>query len=505
MAAVDDAIVVVDRQWQVRHANPAACRQGGCTREQIVGRLVWEAFPQLRGAIVEEPCKQAARDGEPFETATFSELDQRWFKVRGQPFSDGLAIGFRDVTGERQAQEALQQSQRLEVLGQLTGGIAHDINNLLTVIIGNFEMLAMQAEDCEPPRLDDLELVHAGLGAGQTASELMRRLLAFSRRQSLSPRPLDVATLLGALRPMLRQTLGETVRLRIDCPADLWAALADRPGLESVVLNMALNSRDAMPRGGTFTVSGANVPADETRRVALGLERPGDYVAITATDSGQGMSPEVLERVFEPFFTTKPQGSGTGLGLSMAYGFAKQSNGLISVASSLGEGTAVTLFLPRTRQAPEPEPSQGHAGRSASRGTATILLVEDHELVRVHTAELLHSMGYRVIQAADGRQALDALERGAAPDLLLTDVMVAGECNGRELADIAMRLRPGLPVLFMSGYPGAVLLENGRLPPDIDLLAKPFRPSELADRVAARLDGGAPPLGAEKPPNATSL
>lgn len=490
LATVDHAVVVVDRQWRVRQASPAACRQAGRTREQTLGRLVWEAFPQLRGVAVEGRCEQAAADGEPFEAATFSEPEQRWFEVRAQPFTGGLAIGFRDVTGEHRAEEVVRQSQQLEVLGRLTGGIAHDINNLLTVILGNLEMLAMQAEDSEPPRLDELELLQAGLGAGQTASELMRRLLTFSRRQSLSPRALDLAALLAALQPLLRQTLGETVRLHVDCAPDLWAVLADRPGLESVLLNMALNSRDAMPRGGAFTLASANVHVAEPQRAALGLDRPGDYVTVVATDTGQGMSPDVLERVFEPFFTTKAPGSGTGLGLSMAYGFAKQSNGLISVSSSPGEGTAVTLFLPRTRQPPEPEPSQGGAARMPVRGARTILLVEDHELVRVHTAALLGNMGYRVIQAADGRQAIDALEGGATPDLLLTDVVMAGEYNGRELADVAVRLRPGLPVLFMSGYPGAVLLENGRLPPDVDLLAKPFRPRELADRVAARLDGG---------------
>ena len=497
LASVDAGLVVVDRHWLVRHVNPEACRQGGCGPGQAVGRLVWEAFPRWRGGTIEERCRQAARDGRPFEAAS-GEAEQRWLRVRGEPFAGGLALHVRDVTGERQAEQALRRSQQLDVLGKLTGGIAHDVNNLLTVVIGSFEMLAIQAEECAPPRLDELELIRAGRGAGQTASELMRRLLAFSRRQSLSPRPLDVAALLAALRPMLRRSLGEGVALRTDCAPDLWPVLADRPGLESVLLNLALNSRDAMPGGGAFSVTGGNFAVGEPQLAALGLDRPGDYVTITVTDSGQGMPPEVVRRVFEPFFTTKPQGSGTGLGLAMAHGFAKQSDGLISVSSREGEGTTVTLFLPRTREQPELEPPPDRAA-GPPRGTATILLVEDHALVRAHTAELLRGLGYSVIQAADARQAIDALRQGASPDLVLTEVVMQGECDGRELADIAVRMRPGLPVLFMSGDPGAALLENGRLPPDVDLLAKPFRPSELADRVAARLDAEPVSVSGESP------
>ncbi len=482
MAAAHDGLVVVDRAGLIRAANPVACRQAGRSLDQIVGRPLWLAFPGLRSAALEQGCRQAARGGEPFEAATFSATDRRWFSVRGQPFAGGLAMALRDLSEER-------PPPPLDVLGQLTGGIAHDINNLLTIVLGNFEMLALQAEDSEPPRLQDLDLIRAGLGAGQTASELMRRLLAFSRRQSLSPRAVDVAALLADLEPLLRQTLGRAIALQIDCAPELWPVLADRPGLESVLLNLALNSRDAMPRGGAFSLSGANREVAEAQLAALGLERAGDYVTITASDSGQGMSPEVLERIFEPFFTTKPQGAGTGLGLSMAYGFAKQSGGLISVTSGQPQGTVVTLFLPRAAQVPEAEPPPSRRARTDTHARATILLVEDHERVRIHTAGLLGAMGYRVIQAIDGRQALDALAR-ESPDLLLTDVAMAGEYNGRELAESAARLRPGLPVLFMSGHPAAVLLESGRLPPGIDLLAKPFRPSELADRLAARLDAG---------------
>jgi signal transduction histidine kinase/CheY-like chemotaxis protein len=391
--------------------------------------------------------------------------------------------------------DRLRQAQKLEAIGRLAGGIAHDVNNLLTVILGNLELLALRAEERsqgiadEEPGLD-VTLTEAGLRAGESASQLMHRLLAFSRRQPAAPSVIDLGERLDSLQKLLRRTLSEQVAIRVRWPDDLWPALLDPADLESAILNLAINAQDAMPAGGTLSIEAANLSLDQPRAAARGMERPGDYVLITVGDSGTGMPAEVLQRAFDAFFTTKEPGKGTGLGLSMVQGFARQSGGQVTIASTPGAGTTVSLLLPRAAPVDSAAPAAGEAGVTG--GNEAILLVEDNELVRTHAETTLSGLGYRVATAGDGAAALGAIEGGFRPDLLVTDVVLPGAMTGRDVAEAAQRKLPGLRVLFISGYAGNVLMENGRLPPGVDLLGKPFRRSELAQRIRAQL-GEAPP------------
>jgi signal transduction histidine kinase len=485
LGTISDGMFVLDPQWNVRYANNAALRYLGRPREQMLGAAIWDLFPGLEGSEFAQCMQKAARSRQDVVfTAPFPPLDA-WYEARCYPFDGGLTVYFRDVTAQRDTEDRLRQSQKLEALGQLTGGIAHDVNNLLTVILGNLEMLALSAEERGEAGAPDFDLAQAGLRAGANASQLMRRLLAFSRRQPLSPQTVDVGALLTALEPLLRRSVGETAVLGIGIPAGLWRVLVDPAELENALINLAINARDAMPAGGQLNIEASNVTVDRVYAAVTGLDRCGDFVMISVSDNGIGMPPDVLDKAFEPFFTTKQPGKGTGLGLSMVYGFARQSGGHVMIHSEAGQGTIIRLYLPRTVAAVashEPMADDGIEG-----GSETILLVEDNELVRAHTAAMLRGLGYIVFSAADGPAALDLLRDGLLPDLLLTDVVLPGGMSGRQVADAAAHLVPQLRVLFTSGYPGSVLLEGGRLSPGVELISKPFRRSELAARVRAQL------------------
>ena len=344
----------------------------------------------------------------------------------------------------------------------------------------------MNAEERGEDAALDLSLADAGLRAGESASQLMHRLLAFSRRQPLSPQVIDVATLLSTLEPLLRRTLGEPIALRIFWQDGLWRALVDPAELENAIINLAINARDAMPSGGRLTIEAANVPIDRVYAAVAGLDRTGDFIMLSVSDSGHGMTREVLDKAFDPFFTTKQPGKGTGLGLSMVYGFAKQSGGHVMIDSEPGQGTIIRLYLPHTSDA---EIAPEETDREAARGNESIMLVEDNDLVRAHTEAMLRGLGYTVLVAGDGPGALGLLQDGALPDLLLTDVVLPGGMSGRDLADTAARSVPGLRVLFTSGYPGNVLLENGRMGAGVELVGKPFRRAHLAARIRAQLAG----------------
>jgi len=501
LSTISDGMFVLDRQGAIRYVNNAALRYLQRTREDLLGASLWQLFPGLRDAEFGERFDFALQSGENVDFSAAYEPLNAFYEMRCYPFDAGLTVYFRDIAAQRETEEKLRQSQKLEALGQLTGGIAHDVNNLLTVILGNFEMLAMSAEERGEDGALDLSLAEAGLRAGESASQLMHRLLAFSRRQPLSPQVIDVATLLSSLEPLLRRTLGEPIALRIGWEDGLWRALVDPAELENAILNLAINARDAMPEGGRMTIEATNVPIDRVYAATAGLERTGDYIMLSVADTGTGMSREVLAKAFDPFFTTKQPGKGTGLGLSMVYGFAKQSGGHVIIDSEAAQGTIVRLYLPRTTDgeaAPDPE-----TDREAARGDETILLVEDNELVRAHTEAMLRGLGYAVLSAADGPAALALLharmlEHGAVPDLLLTDVVLPGGMSGRDLADAAARVVPGLRVLFTSGYPGNVLLENGRMGAGVELVGKPFRRAHLAARIRSQLANPpwpAPPRG----------
>ena len=309
-----------------------------------------------------------------------------------------------------------------------------------------------------------MTLAEAGLRAGESASQLMHRLLAFSRHKALSPQVVAVGDLLQNLQPLMRRTMSQQVSLRMHWPAELWHALVDPAELESAILNLAINAQDAMPGGGSLTIEATNVSIDRVYAAVAGVDRTGDYIMIAVSDTGTGMPKEVMARAFDPFYTTKAPGKGTGLGLSMVYGFVRQSGGHVLIDSEPGRGSVVRMYLPRTLP-PDAALRPSARGGGVAGGNETILLVEDNELVRAHTEAMLRGLGYVVAAAPDGPAAVRTLEEGLRPDLLLTDVILPGGMTGRDVAAAAQRAVPGVRVLFISGYSGNVLMENGRLPP----------------------------------------
>jgi PAS domain S-box-containing protein len=391
------------------------------------------------------------------------------------------------------AEELLRQAQKMEAVGQLTGGIAHDFNNLLTIVIGGLDMVGRQipalgatAAAERIARAKDMALQGV-----QRAVTLTNRLLAFSRQQPLAPKPIDANKLVSGTCEFLRRTLGETVSLETVLAAGLWRAHADPHQLENALLNLTLNARDAMPEGGKVTIETANSYLDES--YVNSIPEPvevGQYVMIAVADTGTGMDQATVEHAFEPFFTTKEVGRGTGLGLSQVYGFVRQSAGHVKVYSELDEGTTVKIYLPRYVGADErvedATPSQAAAGAI---GTETILVVEDDDALRSYTVETLAELGYRVLSATKGDAALEILNSGNAIDLLFTDVVMPGGLNGRQLADEAVRRRPGLKVLFTTGYTRNAIVHHGRLDPGVQMIGKPF--SILTRKVRAILDGSA--------------
>ena len=495
-ATIGDGLLVLDAAWRVRTANAPACGILRRTPAALVGASLFELFPGLAGSDFAARLRDAAAQRHPADLVVAFPPLGAWLDIRCYPFDGGLTLILRDITAEHDIAERQRQSQRLEVLGQLTGGIAHDVNNLLTVILGNFEMLALSAEERGGAGAEDVELAQAGLRAGANASQLMHRLLAFSRRQPLSPQALDVGSLLGALAPLLRRSVGESLTVSIAVPDGVWPVVADPAELENALINLAINARDAAPGGGRLAIAAENVAIDRVYAAGAGFDRTGDFVMITIADDGGGMTREVMQRAFDPFFTTKPPGKGTGLGLSMVYGFARQSDGHVMLDSEPGQGTIVRLYLPRSTAAAPPCPLQEEG--TARGGGETILLVEDSAAERAETAAMLRDLGYRVLPAADGPAVLRRLEEGARPDLLLTDVILPGGLSGRQVADAAVRLVPGLRVLFTSGYSANAPAWVGRAGGGV-LLGKPLRRAELAARVRAQL-AAAPWQPASRPP-----
>ena len=390
-----------------------------------------------------------------------------------------------EARGREQVEEALRQAQKMEAVGQLTGGIAHDFNNLLGGIMGSLELLQRRLSAA---RVEGMErYTSAAITSAQRAAALTQRLLAFARRQPLDPKRIEANRLLAGMEDLLRRTLGPGVALEMVFAGGLWVTLCDPNQLESAVLNLAINARDAMPEGGSLTIETANVHLDDAYARDRGGEvRPGQYVAISVSDTGTGMTPEVVAKAFDPFFSTKPTGHGTGLGLSMLYGFVKQSEGNVRIYSELGQGTTFKVYLPRHRGEAEVETAAeaGGAG-SAPRAEAgeTVLVVEDEATIRMLVTETLGDLGYTAIEAADGPSGLQVLQSDIRIDLLVTDVGLPG-MNGRQLADAARVLRPGLRVLFMTGYAhNAAVGVGAPLDPGMEILTKPFTLDALATKI----------------------
>ncbi len=488
-----DLIFIIDTAGVIQSVNPAATSVLGWTREEMVGRDAFDFIhpddhPASNGAL-----EQAAREQLPTYVNRYRHKDGgwRWLSWVASPEAGRIYATARHITAEReqaealaQAQEALRQSQKMEALGQLTGGIAHDFNNLLTGIIGSMDIVRRRLASGRGGDVD--RFIDAATTAAQRAAALTHRLLAFARRQSLDAKPADVNALVAGMEDLLHRTLGEDVELATVLHAGLWSALADANQLESALLNLAINARDAMPSGGRLTIETADARLDEAYARAQDDVAAGEYVAISVSDTGTGMAPEVVDKAFDPFFTTKPIGQGTGLGLSMIYGFAKQSNGHVRIYSEVGQGTTVKLYLPRAPVAAAQEGEQAAAEAPRGRGE-TVLVVEDEPGVRLLVTEVLDELGYDCIEAADARAAIPILQSERRIDLLVTDVGLPN-MNGRQLADIARQARPDLRVLFITGYAQNAAVRGGFLGPGMEMLTKPFALDTLAAKIREMIE-----------------
>ncbi|WP_052401904.1 response regulator [Muricoccus aerilatus] len=395
-------------------------------------------------------------------------------------------VVIRSLTRIAELNDRLRQSQKMEAVGQLTGGIAHDFNNLLAGIVGSLEMLRARVAQGRVGELD--RYLGAALGSANRAAALTHRLLAFSRRQTLDPRPTDVNRLVASMEELIRRTVSPEIHVETVMAGGLWTTLCDANQLENALLNLAINARDAMPDGGRLTIEAVNARLDDAYARRHHDVAPGQYVAISVTDTGAGMPPAIVARAFEPFFTTKPLGQGTGLGLSMVYGFAQQSNGYVRIYSEAGEGTTVRLYLPRCTQeaAADPEAQEAAPAATPVQG-GTVLVVDDEAVVRMLVCEVLRDLGYGVVEAKDGAQAIRALDTMPRIDLMVTDVGLPGGMNGRQLADAMRERRPGMKVLFITGYAENAAVGNGLLAPGMQVMTKPFAMDVLAAKIRAML------------------
>jgi PAS domain S-box-containing protein len=490
-----DLLVVADRNGVWRTVNPAWTKTLGWSEAELLNRTSEWLEHQDDGGITRAEVKKL---GDSETTVKFESRirhkdgSYRWLSWTGVSDKDRNYAVARDVTAEKAAaerlkatEEALLQSQKMEAVGQLTGGIAHDFNNLLTGIVGSLDLLQTRLDQ---GRTDNVaRYIDAAMTSANRAAALTHRLLAFARRQPLVPKSVDANQLVVSLEDLLRRTIGETIDLEMVASNDLWGTLCDPNQLESALLNLAINARDAMPDGGRLAIATANARLDTVTADTPALS-PGDYVCISVSDTGVGMSAEVAARAFDPFFTTKPIGQGTGLGLSMIYGFARQSNGHVTIDSKLGRGTSVKLYLPRhLGDVSAPHASAVKSAELAATGE-TVLVVEDEAVVRGVILEMLGEQGYRTLEAVDGPSGLRILRTNERIDLLVTDVGLPG-MNGRQVADQARETRPELKILFITGYAESVAISNGFLQPGMEMITKPFDLDHLSQRIRAMISG----------------
>jgi PAS domain S-box-containing protein len=523
VANAPDVILTLDGEGVIQHANPAAARQFGYTENELIGQNATMLFKDLDAwSRVWERVASGDQLVQPVElVAHRKEGLVRYFEVSASRWQNDTRVFvttiLRDIEGRRaaetalrasekqaraaadaledlnatleervqdrtkqllDAEEALRQSHKMEAIGQLTGGIAHDFNNLLQGITGALNMMQKRLAE---GRIGDMDrFLKGALTSVDRASALTHRLLAFSRRQPVDPRPVDLNLLIGSIEELLRRSIGTEIRMEIEGASDLWLARCDTNQLENALLNLVINSRDAMPDGGTLKVVTSNKVLDAAQALARDLT-PGEYVCITVSDTGVGMPPAVQARAFDPFYTTKPIGQGTGLGLSMIYGFVRQSNGAVRIESQVGRGTSIEVCLPKfdgNLEASRDEllPRSAHAGNNE-----IVLVVEDEDMVRMLVVEVLNDLGYRALEAIDGPSALRILQSSQRIDLLVTDIGLP-EMNGRQVADAARSTRPTLKILFMTGYAeGAAsseFLEKG-----MQIISKPFTMDKLAEKI----------------------
>jgi PAS domain S-box-containing protein len=493
-AATDYAIFMLDSNGNVVSWNPGAQRIKGYAAREIIGSHFSRFYTEedRRNDIPGKMFGNALRDGRAETEGWRVRKDGTtfWANVVISAIRDhaGTLLGFakitRDLTERRNSDEQLRQAQKMEAVGQLTGGVAHDFNNLLTVISGNLETIVRRL----PETAGELRRpANAALRSATRAAVLTQRLLAFARRQTLEPASVSINALVLGMSDMLRRTLGENVQIETVLAAGLWTAFVDANQLENSILNLAINARDAMPDGGKLTIETANVYFDDDYATSADVPA-GQYIGLFVSDTGIGMTAEIMSKAFDPFFTTKEIGQGTGLGLSQVYGFIRQSGGHVKMYSEVGAGTTSKLYLPRhhasedmTDKRPTPAPVPRAKGE-------TVLVAEDDPDVRNFTVEMLHELDYRVVEASDGHAALRLLDAHRETSLLFTDVGLPGGMNGRQLADEARRRRPDLKVLFTSGYARNAIVHHGRLDPGVELLTKPFTFASLAAKIRRVLD-----------------
>jgi len=494
----EDMLSVHGRSWVVATAARPGFSEGGQRRQALwtggLGTLTalllaLAAWAQARATLAAE---RARADLRRLNETLEARVEERTSEVIT------AYAGLRHEVERRQgAEEQVRQMQKMEAVGQLTGGIAHDFNNMLAIVIGSLDLAKRRADD--PARVS--KMIDNAMDGATRAASLTQRLLAFSRRQPLAPEAVDVNRLVGGMSELVRRTIGEPIRLQTTLAEGAWGALVDVGQLENAILNLAVNARDAMPGGGALTIETENRALDQAYADANPAVTPGDYVMIAVTDTGTGMPAEVVAKAFEPFFTTKEVGKGTGLGLSQVLGFIQQSGGHVEIDSRIGNGTTVRIYLPRHRTAEDLAVDSGkhQAGPGLAGGTPEelILVVEDEDQVRMMSVAALRELGYKVIHAADGAEALRQLDRHPDVRLLFTDVVMPG-MNGRELADAALARAPGLKLLFTTGYTRDAVVRDGIIDEGVALMSKPFTFQQLATKVRGVLDaGGAPANGKE--------
>ncbi len=493
LETVPEAMVVIDEHGKITSFSAAAERLFGYRADEICGRNVRELMPQPDRDSHDGYLSHYMETGERRiigygRVVTGQRKDGSVFPMElsvGEALSNGERIftGFiRDLTSRHRIEEELRQAQKMEAVGQLTGGLAHDFNNLLTVISGNLEMLEAKLRDER-----QLSLLREAQYAAEDGAKLTAQLLAFGRRQPLHPKAADIGQLVGSFSELLRRTLGETVELRTVVSGSSNLAMVDTSQLQNALLNLALNARDAMREGGRLTIEISRVRLDVDYVTRYPHVRTGDYVLILVADTGEGMSEEVRKHAFEPFFTTKSMGAGTGLGLSMVYGFAKQSGGHVELESAPGSGTSVRIFLPALREAPPAEIPVEAAVGDGPRGSELILVAEDDPRVRRVVVARLEDAGYRVVEAANGPDALSLFEKAPDIALVLTDIAMPGGMPGDKLAKKVRMLRPDVKILFTSGYASPEIAE-GEMSNDASWLKKPYTARELAVRLRELLD-----------------
>ncbi|MBP2492609.1 MULTISPECIES: PAS domain S-box protein [Methylobacterium] len=492
-----DIQVVIDGRGVFQAVNPAFTVILGWTAEDVLGRTVFEFIVPADEGLTNQALQHARVHSLPTVENRYRHKEGgfRWISWVAAPEGELIYASGRHITAEkdqaealRLAEEALRQSQKMEAVGQLTGGLAHDFNNLLAGISGSLELMQTRMQQ---GRLTDVDrYMTAAQGAAKRAAALTHRLLAFSRRQTLDPRPTDVNRLVSGMQELIQRTVGPAIAVEVVGTTGAWPALVDPPQLENALLNLCINARDAMPDGGSIIIETANKWMDE--RAARQHDMPeGQYLSICVTDTGTGMPPEIVARVFEPFFTTKPIGEGTGLGLSMIYGFAQQSGGQVRVYSEVGQGTTVCIYLPRHYgEVAEDEGMNPVTDLPRSEQGETVLIVDDEPTVRMLVSDILEDLGYTAIEAGDSAAGLKVLQSDVRIDLLVTDVGLPGGMNGRQMADAARVARPDLNVLFITGYAENAILGNGHLAPGMAVLTKPFAIETMAARIRSMIEGG---------------